>query len=274
MKSMKNLVLTVNSNRVSLPNIVMESLEANKHEPLDWLDYPYGDNYALAPDACRFLQALIRRSPGATVLEFGAGISTLVLAHSTVCGSLCATSQGAPMVVSIEASHQISRVVEGRLNEAGLSSTVKLNCLPIKLKLIAGRLLYFYSITIDKLEQLAPIDLVIVDGPPGHLGREASLYICMPYIKPGGILLLDDADRVPLEQVWLQNWKAAFGDAINIWVLKEFERYLAVVQIEDPKTCPKIMPWLFMADVRRIWSRFRRVGLRELLAPNPMKGPP
>ena len=65
------------------------------------------------------------------------------------------------------------------------------------------------------IERLAPISILVVDGPPGRLGpiaRFPALPRFAARLRPGAIVLADDAAR-PGETEMVRRWAAAHPSA-------------------------------------------------------------
>ncbi len=129
-----------------------------------------------------------------TVVEFGAGATTLVAARALKladAGSLTSFDQHADYVES----------VRRWLNEYGLAADMRLAPLTRRIADWPGRW-YDHGAVPDA------IDLLIVDGPhwavhPYGRGAADSLF---DRISPGGTVLLDDASR-PGERIVANRWK-------------------------------------------------------------------
>ena len=117
-------------------------------------------------DATRVLAA--RLGPGARVLEFGAGTSTLWFARR------------AAEVVSIEHDPVWHGIVAARLARAR-QVNVRLRC-------AHGRTDY---VTLSRQEAGTGFDLVLIDGPI----RDRCAAAAIDLVRPGGVIYLDNADR-------------------------------------------------------------------------------
>jgi hypothetical protein len=59
------------------------------------------------------------------------------------------------------------------------------------------------------LSARAPYDLVLIDGPPGPLGRDWTLFAAIRYLRSGALVIVDDTarpgERRTVER-WLRRW--------------------------------------------------------------------
>src|SRR5262249_53415420 len=129
----------------------------------------YPDAPWLVPESVKYLEGLI--CPGMQVLEWGSGRSTVWLAE-----------RGARLV-SIEGDYAWYVKVSSKLKERNLLERVEL-------RFAEASTFESYTAPLAGLSTQA-FDLVLVDGP----FRNECLTIAPRYIRPGGILVLDNADR-------------------------------------------------------------------------------
>jgi predicted O-methyltransferase YrrM len=119
----------------------------------------------LTPGALWFLEQLLKLQPRLRVLEFGCGGSTFWLAK-----------QGANLV-SIEHDKHWQTVVQERLDCEGLKAELRLLPRP------------YDGVCAQFPDQC--LDLVLVDGRD----RIRCVRAAMPKLRPGGVLMLDNAER-------------------------------------------------------------------------------
>jgi hypothetical protein len=78
-----------------------------------------------------------------------------------------------------------------------------------------------------------PADLVLIDGPPAVLGgRGGTLYQVTAFARIGTLILLDDAVRED-EGAVMDEWRADFGDAIEIMPIPGFTKGLAAIVVRS-----------------------------------------
>lgn len=78
------------------------------------------------------------------------------------------------------------------------------------------------------------IDLVFVDGPPYYFGREGGLDEIYSKLKPGCMVVLDDAERYT-EQCVIYKWLKTYKGLELIFFQEKFgEKGLAILRVESP----------------------------------------
>lgn len=192
---------------------------------LSWIvPAPTADGWTLAPDALRFVTQIVGNMKPAHILELGSGLSTRVLARAA--GSQC-------LISSVDHDPQYNWETDGARLEPN-SCPVKFHLAPLVVREYGGKLVGAYLIQKEKLASTAPVDLVVIDGPPVNLGgREGTLYQVMDYARPGTIVLLDDSKR-PEEKAAIKAWQENLGDAISVEQLTDFAKGMAAIVIHKP----------------------------------------
>lgn len=141
------------------------------------------------------LAAAYHRHQPRVVFEAGSGYSTVIAAEY-------AARSGAT-VVSLDHDPHWARTTSGYLRSHGLEGCVDLRHAPLKtVDIPGGDTAYWYDTTLPDA-----IDFALIDGPPGSVGRVASMYQIHPHLNPDGRwhVWLDDSDR-PGEQECLTRW--------------------------------------------------------------------
>jgi predicted O-methyltransferase YrrM len=132
------------------------------------------------------LWSLLQQSKPQTLMEFGSGLSTMVLAAY----SRSAKQPKQPSVWSIEQDEGALEQTRTRLRSAGLESYVRLVHAPLTSDST-------YALGEEWLSRELSgrqVDLVLIDGPKGRAGcREAVLGQAAPFCRPGAVWVLDDA---------------------------------------------------------------------------------
>lgn len=156
------------------------------------------------------------------LVEFGAGISTLVL------GRLARQVGGT--LVSVEHDPEWIGVVDALVAGAGLQDVVRLHHAPID----AGW--YATGVVRDAVQQdlRGRIDLALVDGPPAwrpgtSLARLPAGAFLHDLLVDGATVVLDDAGRDGEAEV-LRRWEAAHG-----WVFDRRDEGIAVAVLGDSR---------------------------------------
>lgn len=132
-----------------------------------------------------------------TVVEFGSGMSTILLAEYA--------SRTGASVTSVEHLKRYGDNTHAALAARGLGGYVDLRVRSLTGITTPAGVLPWYGAGLP-----TNIDLALVDGPPGKIGRHAALFALHPLLNPDGWQVwLDDADR-PGEQDCLALWAAHF----------------------------------------------------------------
>ncbi|MFZ4099898.1 MAG: hypothetical protein ACOYKZ_06200 [Chlamydiia bacterium] len=137
------------------------------------------------PKAVAFLDNFLIEHPDSQVLEFGAGGSTIWLASR------------AGHVLSIEHNKKWWSGILERLTFLGLRDKVDL-------RLMAPP---YYTVCADMPDNF--FDVIIVDGR----NRKGCISHSIDLLKPGGVLILDNSDRVYYHAVFglMEGWQTDYG---------------------------------------------------------------
>ena len=189
-------------NAASLASSTLAAYD-NLPDPVD-LDAVLPSNLGKWPVSRPMARALSRLVVGlkrTSVLEFGAGWSSAVLARAlrasgggrlTSVEHQPAFMQAAWAVVQAEPSVDAALVVAG-LHRAFTRHGPLWSYRDVR-RLVAPR---------------GPFDLVLIDAPPGSYGRSSPLHDAFPLLAPGAVLVVDDAGRAS-EQRIIQRWLATY----------------------------------------------------------------
>lgn len=164
-------------------------------------DLPKTDGWAGSPDLLDTLARHVLGQRPDTVVEFGSGLSTLVIARAL-------QRNGHGTLLSFDHNEGFAELTRRRLAERDLVADVR----AVELE-PSGRWGYpgeWYATP----ELPAAIDLLVIDGPPAWFNagtRGAAGPAVFPHLAPGATILLDDADR-PGERENARRWKAEFPD--------------------------------------------------------------
>jgi predicted O-methyltransferase YrrM len=160
------------------------------------------DEWAVSLETAQLLTALVEHFAPASILEFGAGRSSLVLASAL-------QTRGGGRLTSIE--HQPSYAEDAWRKIAQFPAVdAKLVHAGLKVRFSRHGLLHEY-VGIDKaLESRGPFGFVFIDAPPGERGRDATLLQAAPFLSDHAIVVLDDASR-PREQTAMHRWARALN---------------------------------------------------------------
>jgi hypothetical protein len=144
---------------------------------------------------------LLRKRPQ-LVVECGSGTSTMWLGYA-------AQKIGDCRVVALEHSVQYAEATAELVRLHGLGDIVQVRLAPLATHDVEGRQMQWYRS--DEWSDLTDIDVLVVDGPPGSIGRLAR-YPALPLmgsrLAVSPTIVLDDADR-PDERAVIDKWVAA-----------------------------------------------------------------
>ena len=178
-------------------------------------------NWAVSPDTARVLHALIKTYRPHHVLECGSGASSVMLGHLRLAGLV-------EQVTSLDHEPVYFELTRQRLRTAGLLEAVDLRFSPLIERSAGERQAMWYDIDPDDLE---PVDLVIVDGPPSSTGPQARypvLPILVSAMNPGCLIVVDDYER-PDEIAMVDEWREQFPVEL-ITLDHSVEKALAVLE--------------------------------------------
>jgi predicted O-methyltransferase YrrM len=182
------------------------------------------DEWAVSLQTADLLSNLVTRLRPRSVLEFGAGRSSLVLAWSL-------QQAGGGRLTSIE--HQPT-YAEPAWRRMTAFPDVDASLVPATLGVRLSRhgLLYQYLGVEDALNKRGLFDFVFIDAPPGHLGRDGTLFAAAPFLKAGAVVVLDDSKR-PREQTATRRWERGLHIQ-RIFESDDVGRGVAVLKVTDP----------------------------------------
>ncbi len=203
------------------------------------------DSWAIGVPMAHLLEGLTRFVRPRSVLEFGAGRSSVVLATALqACGRARLTSVDHDATFVRSAWAQVSRsdLVDAHLITA-----------PLALRLSKFGLLYEYRLDMSTLGTRGPFDFVFIDGPPGKFGRESTLLRAAPYLANGCVILLDDAAR-HTEQACVRRWERALG-CERVFESFTFGRGVVVVRVQAG--CARWSARNFLGTLRDRYQKLR-----------------
>ena len=164
--------------------------------------------YSARPEFLQELTALIRYSSPQTIVDIGSGLTTVVAA--AMCRNL---EQG--HVIAFEHSSAIALQTRAMLARYRLSAFARVVHAPLVPVEIETETWQWYAL--DELPK-DPVDVVIVDGPPGHSARLAR-YPAYPLLRSCLSLearfLIDDMGRKD-EREMVRRWCAENPDDIRV----------------------------------------------------------
>jgi predicted O-methyltransferase YrrM len=161
--------------------------------------------WAIAPDLALTLVSVLTEHKPVSVVEFGPGVSTLVI------GYLLKQFGKKGHLVSFEHDEQNVEVQRAEVKRHKLQSFVTIVHAPLKPMTMKAKKWKWYAADTVAAHLPDVIDMVFVDGPPSavqRLSRYPALPVVLPRLRPGSVVLLDDAHR-PDEQEILRLWQEA-----------------------------------------------------------------
>jgi predicted O-methyltransferase YrrM len=181
------------------------------------LDGPYlpFTNSAFRPLCLAYLLNDIVVNSRKTILEFGSGISTIIM------GRLIKMNNTGTKIVSVEHNREWAAAIQTSIQREALEKTVSilyapLNHCPLA---IAPNLWYELDANTGFFEN-AHFDMVVVDGPPANeMSIALSRYPALPFIydrlSDKCSVFLDDADRGG-EKAIISRWEKEYDIHFNI----------------------------------------------------------
>jgi hypothetical protein len=138
------------------------------------------------------------------VLECGSGSSTIAIGRT-----LRATGG---RLVSLEHDAKYAQRTREMLRLHGLDDLAMVVTAPLMTRNVAGQTFQWYTPVYEPLIN-QPVDLLIVDGPPGSVGprsRYPAVPILKPHLSEQCWILMDDGDR-PDERDIARSWSQNLG---------------------------------------------------------------
>jgi hypothetical protein len=166
---------------------------------------PAETSYALArPTAAGWARAVTRLGCR-RLLEYGAGASSRVAAEALRAvggGRLTTVEQDPTWCVELWAQTRSVATVDAAMVVAGRPTA----------RWTRHGLMHGYFDTAGELAERGPYDAVLIDAPQGCYGRDAGLWLALPHLSAGAIVMLDDAGRWK-ERLTLKRWRRAIPSA-------------------------------------------------------------
>jgi hypothetical protein len=208
-------------------HFVAETQDLASGTDLHWL--PHSDSaWAMSRDSLRFLDALTRRVRPRRIVEFGAGLSTTVIARA------CRDCNAGSRICSFEHDPAYLDQLRSERSVEFAAGLVEFRFAPLVARLCTDEWLPCYHDCEPPPWPSLGAQLIMVDGPPESLGgREGVLYQALDYAEPGTLAVIDDANRIDLIAA-LQRWQENLGPAVFVHTVPEVERGLACALIRQP----------------------------------------
>lgn len=166
-------------------------------------------DWAISPDAMACVLADLQERHAPTVIEFGSGQSTIILAAALKHRNGC--------LLSVEHDLEYSAVIQRQAKACGLAELIQFIHAPLCEPPVApGNSSYD-----TKIIPNCQVDVALIDGPPytnGLLTRLTPLRWAAQHLKSGGAIFLDDSARVA-EQACLKQLQVEFP---NLYALPRY----------------------------------------------------
>ncbi len=188
---------------------------------LSRFDYPETDEWVLWGATMRLLGRLVEVVKPRRVIEFGSGRSTVVLA--------AVAHEHGGKVLSFDHNARFARQTAEALKAHGLEETACVAHRRLTLRRYGFKLLPFYALRWAEFPDFEQCEVALIDGPPGWIGREATIYELFPQLAPGAWVVVDDTNR-RRDQRWLNAWQRMFGDSLEVQVFPEIGEGVALLR--------------------------------------------
>jgi len=176
----------LNGDETALPGAVVDALP------------PANDTYALARPTAVGWARLVTELGCRRLLEYGAGASSRVAAEALA-------SVGGGRLTTIEQDPSwCAELWERTRSVDGVDAEMIVAGRPTA-RLTPHGLLHGYFDIESELAERGPFDAVLIDAPQGCYGRDAGLWLALPHLTPGAVVILDDAGRWK-ERLTLDRW--------------------------------------------------------------------
>ncbi|MGH9601251.1 MAG: class I SAM-dependent methyltransferase [Terriglobales bacterium] len=155
--------------------------------------------WAIEPRLACSLAEAIERTNALSVVECGAGSSTLIIAYAL-------RRRGRGRVLSLEHQEHLAVALTAQLRIHGLEQWATVRYAPLQPVTLSGREWLWYDLA--ALAECKDVDLLFVDGPPGStmpLARYPALPLLGGRLREKSEVILDDAGR-PDERSIIAKW--------------------------------------------------------------------
>lgn len=197
-------------------------------------EVPPPDGWAMEAQSLLALVAHVLGRPGpTTVVECGSGTSTVWLAYAL-------RQRGGGRIVALEHDEEYATLTRDALARNGLTPWAEVRTAPLEKVEVGGSAHRWYAAS--SWRDLREVDLLVVDGPPGYVGRRGrypAFPLLAPALSPGSVVVLDDAHR-PGEAQVLERWtsEAPAGVSLRPGRLAGRSQFLEVSRA-DPGPVPQ-----------------------------------
>jgi len=185
-----------------------------------------GDAWAITPELAAFLFRLVTEYRLLSVLEFGAGSSSVVLAAALAEG-------GGGHLTSVEQNPEWCAKRWKTVHEQATVDSLLIPSRPV-LDHGKGGLFHVFRGAAGPVLARAPYDLVLIDAPQYFYGRDGSLHLAHRHLPAGAFIVLDDAGRSA--ECWcLRRWLRTYpGLELRVHAPLFGGKGIAVLQVVRP----------------------------------------
>jgi predicted O-methyltransferase YrrM len=172
-------------------------------------------NSSLRPLGLAYLMNDIVVNARKSILEFGSGISTILM------GRLIRMNNLGAKIISVEHNRQWADIIQASIRLEGLEDIVSILYAPLKDWPTSLESNLWYELDADAgVFAGAFFDMVVIDGPPAYeASKELSRYPALPFIydklSARSSVFLDDVDRWG-ERVIINRWEKEYPVHFNI----------------------------------------------------------
>ena len=166
--------------------------------------FPGTRGWAASPDLLREVVTHVLHAPVALAVEASSGTSTLMIAYAM-------ERKGSGQVIALEHDALYAGRTRALLELHGLSHRATVVHAPLVRQRVGSEEFQWYDLSKARFE--APIDLLVVDGPPeevGALARFPAVPLLRDRFASGARVILDDGDRTD-ERAIAERWKMESG---------------------------------------------------------------
>ena len=160
------------------------------------------NSYSVSVEAARVLSNVVTSEKKSNVLEFGAGVSSRVLAAALA-------ENGGGRLTSVEQNPQWCEDAWTHVRATpGVDAELVVSDIHVT---VDRRGVYYAYDQAAAVRQRGPFDLVFVDAPWRGYGRDGALHAVRDALAPDCVVVLDDAQRVGEQRV-LRRWLLAYPE--------------------------------------------------------------
>jgi predicted O-methyltransferase YrrM len=205
--------------------------------------------WPISAELGRFLYRAVIHFGAERILEFGAGASSLILAHGLA-------SKGGGRLTSIEQMPSWCEQVWTQVKQVGGVDAVMLEAQP-RFRLSWNGVGFIFAAVREEIGARGPYDLVFVDAPQAFYGRDGALPLIFSCLRKDAWIVLDDAGR-PGEQITLLRWLRSYPGLRLVHFDSSFGMGVALLRFTGDRR-RRVDVWSFTASLRsaRQLQRFR-----------------